>query len=70
MLASTGIILTTSYDWTLKVWSLRGQCLVSRKAHHGQVLDFSVSSKDDAAPLEYGEVGKMPNGRGRRRRRR
>jgi len=47
VLASTGIILTTSYDWTLKVWSLRGQCLVSRKAHHGQVLDFAVSDEED-----------------------
>jgi WD40 repeat protein len=47
ILESAGVLMSTSHDWSIKVWSLRGSCMLSRKAHHGRVLDFAVSADED-----------------------
>ena len=47
MVEAYGIVLTCSHDWSVKAWSLRGQCVKSLKAHEGRVVSIAVNSEQD-----------------------
>eukprot|EP00744_Colponema_vietnamica_P022656 GILI01032591.1.p1 GENE.GILI01032591.1~~GILI01032591.1.p1 ORF type:complete len:477 (-),score=44.20 GILI01032591.1:94-1485(-) len=44
---SLGCFLTVSYDSSLRVWSLRGECNEAYKAHAGRIHSLAVSLNDE-----------------------
>jgi hypothetical protein len=42
-----GLVLSTGHDTSVKVWSLRGRCVKSFRAHDGCVLSMAVNHEQD-----------------------